>query len=525
MNQPDIIFIGAGINSLGAALILAEAGWRVLVLDRNDVPGGAVRTLELTLPGFQHDIGATNLTVLANSPFFKEREDRLRRHGVEFLKADCAFGSIAADGRFLGITTNREANLRAIAEFSREDAEAWKRWAADFDRCAPFLSGVFGSPAVAAGPLQYVFGHSADVPQDAAVALRGILLDSLRENLTARFQSDVVQAMIAAWGMHLDYAPDVSGGCWMPFLETNVDERMGISIARSGSGRVIRALCDAIEEVDGEVRTSQTVDRILFENGRAVGVRLAGGETIRATRAVAASVTPPALLKLTDGMLPPAETARAQAWKFGPGTFVIHLAMSGLPDWRAGDGARRSFYIHIAPSLDYLAAAYQQAMAGLLTADPVCLVAQPTLYDPSRAPAGKHVLWITVRAVPAVIRGDVAGRIRGPNWTDDVKDAFADRVLDLIQRHAPGIRRQILDRAIHSPAELERLNPNLGQGDLNAGSMHLSQFYGQRPFFGASRTPMPGLYLCGASTWPGSGANVGSGVLLAQLLLKEAQSC
>jgi len=159
-----------------------------------------------------------------------------------------------------------------------------------------------------------------------------------------------------------------------------------------------------------------------------------------------------------------------------------------------------------------------------LSARPFCVVAQPTIYDPSRAPRGKHVLWIMVRCVPAAIEGDAAGRIAGRAWTPEVKDAFADRVIDLIDDYAPGLRDRILARALHAPTDLEQLNPNLTGGGINAGSCHLDQFYGQRPFPGYARHRMPiaGLYVCGASTWPGPGASPGSGVLLAQRLLDDS---
>jgi phytoene dehydrogenase-like protein len=526
-DQPaDAIFIGAGINSLGAALRLSKAGWRVVVLDRNREPGGAIRTQELTLPGFRHDIGPMNLTVFANSPFYKEHAAELTRKGVVVLTANHPYGSVFSGGRFLGITTNLEANLRLIAAFSGADAEAWKAWDADFDRCAPILFRILGSPPAPARPLEYVFGESALVPEAARSALSGILLDSLRDNLSTRFESDAVRALVAAWGLHIDYAPDVAGGCWMPFLETNVDQRLGISLIQGGSGRLIDALVDLIRDTGGEVRCGQTVERVLIEGGRAVGVRLAGGEVVRCTRAVVASVTPPALVELTDGQLPAAVVRQARAWKFGPGTLVIHLALSGQLEWKAGDSARRSFYIHVGPSLNYLAAAYQQGMAGLLSTEPFFVVGQPTRYDPSRAPAGKHVLWVMVRAVPAVIRDDVAGTIRGPDWTPAVKEAFADRVLGVLESHAPGLRGKVLGRAVHSPTDMERLNPNLAGGDLNAGSQHLSQFYGRRPFPGYAgyRMPIPGLYMCGAATWPGGGASPGSGVLLARLLLAEKKA-
>jgi phytoene dehydrogenase-like protein len=223
---------------------------------------------------------------------------------------------------------------------------------------------------------------------------------------------------------------------------------------------------------------------------------------------------------MTGDQLPVAQVKRAQAWKYGPGTMLIHLALSGLPDWKS-EGARQAFYVNIGPSLDYLAAAYQQCMAGLLPTEPFCVVAQPTLYDPSRAPAGQHVLWIMVRGVPGDVRGDGAGYIGGRSWNDEVKEGFADRVLDLIETYAPGLRKKILGKAVISPLDFEMMNPNLVRGDINAGSQHLSQFYGRRPFpeFPHYTMPIERLYMCGAATWPGGGANPTSGTLLAQQLL------
>lgn len=428
VGDPDIIFIGAGINSLGAALVLAKEGWRVLVLDRNHMPGGAVRTMELTLPGFRHDIGAMNLSMFAGSPFYAEHKEALAEKGLELIKAKHSFGSLAADGRFLGIGTDLDANLNAIAQFSKSDAEAWKTWRADYDRCSPALFQILGSPAVSSGPLELVFGKNPDLPRKVGTPLRGILLDSLRANLGRRFESEVVQAMIAAWAMHLDYAPDVSGGCWMPFLETNGDERNGIPMARGGSGNMIRALVELIREYGGGVVTNQTVEQILVEKERAVGVRLANGRELRSTRGVVASVTPQAMVRLTAGHLPAAVTKAASDYRYGPGTLVIHLALSRLPDWK-DEAARRSFYVHIGPSLDYIAAAYQEGMAGLLASQPFLVVGQPTIYDPSRAPTGKHVLWIMMRAVPAEIRGDAAGIIKDHNWTPETAKKVADRAI------------------------------------------------------------------------------------------------
>jgi phytoene dehydrogenase-like protein len=211
--------------------------------------------------------------------------------------------------------------------------------------------------------------------------------------------------------------------------------------------------------------------------------------------------------------------AKIAKFRAGPGTMMIHLALSGLPDWKAGDELKKFAYVHLAPSFDVMASTYAQASAGLLPREPVLVVGQPTALDPSRAPDGKHVLWVQVRVLPADIRGDAANEITATHW-DEAKDAYAARVLALLERYAPGLSGKILGKAMFSPLDIERENPNLIGGDNLSGSHHLDQNFFFRPVFGWSRykTPVDGLYLCGASTWPGAGTGAGSGFMLAKML-------
>ena len=200
---------------------------------------------------------------------------------------------------------------------------------------------------------------------------------------------------------------------------------------------------------------------------------------------------------------------------------MIHLALDSLPDWSASEELKRFAYVHLAPSYDVMSAVYQEAMAGLLPREPVLVVGQPTALDPSRAPEGKHVLWVQVRVVPYEIKGDAFGTIAARNW-DEAKLAYTERVLDLIERYAPGLRTKILGSSIHSPLDLERANPNLVRGDSLSGSHHLDQNFLFRPFGGWSRyrTPIKDLYMVGASTWPGAGTGVGSGYMLGKMLAR-----
>jgi phytoene dehydrogenase-like protein len=251
-------------------------------------------------------------------------------------------------------------------------------------------------------------------------------------------------------------------------------------------------------------------------------VVLSDGRALNAKRAVIANLNPKVLFG--GDMLPPSAIPQkvhkaTDAFRAGPGTMMIHLAMDELPNWSAGAELKRFAYVHIAPDLAMMARVYAETMDGLLPGEPALVVGQPTAIDPSRAPEGKHVLWVQVRVLPAEIKGDAVGEITGRDW-NSVKDAYADRVIGILERYAPGTSDMIRARAVFSPADLERENANLIGGDNLSGSHHLDQNFLFRPIAGYSRYKMPirSLYMCGASTWPGAGTGAGSGFMLAKML-------
>jgi phytoene dehydrogenase-like protein len=323
---------------------------------------------------------------------------------------------------------------------------------------------------------------------------------------------------MAAWGMHLDFAPDCAGGALFPYLESMANQSFGMAIGQRGADTMVSALVRAIEAAGGEVRLGTEVKNIAVESSAAKGVVLAGGERIEATRAVIANIHPRVLFADLVSRPPPAAQRLAKL-RPGPATMMIHLALSDLPAWSAGAALRRFAYVHLAPSFAAMAKTYTEALDGLLPEEPVLVVGQPTAIDPSRAPAGRHVLWVQVRVLPSRIRGDAARSIAGHEW-GGVKEAYADRVIGMIERYAPGLSANILGRAVLSPADLERDNPNLVDGDSLAGSHHLDQNFLFRPAFGWSRyrTPIERLFMVGASTWPGAGTGAGSGFMLAKML-------
>jgi phytoene dehydrogenase-like protein len=306
-----------------------------------------------------------------------------------------------------------------------------------------------------------------------------------------------------------------------PFLEAFTDMRTGIAIAEGGASRLIDALAAVGAEAGAELRTKAEVARVVVDGGRAVGVELDSGERIGARRAVIAGVTPTMLYErlLADAAVPASLRRAAQRYRYGPGTLMVHLALSAPPSWEAGEDLARFAYVHVAPYVEDLAATYADACAGILPREPLLVVGQSSAVDPTRAKEGA-VLWVQVRALPAQIRGDSAGEIEARTW-DEAGEPYADRVMAKLERYAPGIGDLVLDRAVLTPADLERHNPNLVGGDSIAGSMHLRQNFLFRPFPAVRdyETGIDRLLMVGAATWPGAGVNAISGYNVARKLL------
>ncbi len=513
----DAVFIGAGHNSLASALHLAASGWKVAVFEQAAVAGGAVKSGPYTLPGFQHDWAAMNLSLFAGSPFMKVYGAELAQAGLEFAPVSNPFASVFPDGTWCGISTDATANHARIAGISQADAVTWARLTEGFATEAPHLFGLLGARMKLRALAYFGFKTLRAKGLGGTLDMTRFLLLAPRQWLTQSFESSKVQSMLGAWGMHLDFAPDVAGGALFPYLEGMAGQAFGMVLGKGGADTIIRALTTAIATRGGHIETSQTVSRILHSGGKARGILLADGREITARRAVIANVAPRELPRLT-GTTSDFDT-KLTAFSHAPGTMMVHLALSGLPDWKSGNELKSFAYVHISPSLDQMARTYQQAQAGLLPDEPVLVVGQPTTVDPSRAPAGQHTLWLQIRMAPGVIKGDAKGEIAAKDWAQ-AAEPFAQRALDILESHAPGTQAKILAKRIVPPTELEADNPNLVGGDQICGSHHLTQNFLFRPLRGYAdgSTPIQNLHLTGAAVWPGAGLGAGSGYLLAQKL-------
>jgi phytoene dehydrogenase-like protein len=523
MRTYDAVVVGAGHNGLAASVMLASAGWSVLVLERNEAPGGAVRTEEVTLPGFRHDLFATNMNLFAGSPFAAEFGEELARHGLTFARCEKPFGSVFPGDRFIGVSTDEAETLRTIEAVAPEDLDAWTKLAEWFGAVAPHIFPLLGTSIPSVKAAKALFRGSRVLGATWPLDLARLVLQSSRQFTEEHFSSPEVRALCASWGMHLDLPPDAPGGALFSFLETFASNMNGMVLAKGGASAMIDALVAVLEGLGGQIELATPVTQVVVEDGKASSVEVASGERVAANRAVIANLTPKVLFGplVPESALPVRFLERVDAFAHGPGGLMVHLAMDDLPDWRAGDHVKEWGYVHIGPYMEDMTLAYQRAVAGLLPERPMLIVGQPTAVDPSRAPRGKHVLWVQVRFVPSEIEGDAAGEIKGRDW-ETVREAYADRVLAIIEEYAPGTSDKVLGRHVLTPDDLEDYNPNLIGGDSLGGSHHPMQFAGLRPFPGWTkyRTPIDRLYMCGASTWPGAGLGAGSGYQLGKELTR-----
>ena len=295
------------------------------------------------------------------------------------------------------------------------------------------------------------------------------------------------------------------------------------SIVEGGAGKLPEAISALLRTRGGSVRTGADVTQVLTDAEGVIGVQLATGEQIVARKGVISTTPLPLLVDrlLSEQTVPTSMREAAKNYTFGPGTMMIHLALDSPIPWqdhRLGDVA----YVHLGPYVDDMARTYQQAKAGVLPDEPLLVVGQASGIDPSRVSIpGHHTAWVEVRMLPAEISGDSAGELGGLTW-DEASGPFTERVLDKLERYAPGLRSHIVGSTTLTPLDLERANPNLVGGDSVSGSHHQNQLFGMRPSMELARysTPVKGLYIAGAGTWPGGGVNAVSGQLAAERLLQ-----
>lgn len=524
MGVYDAIFVGSGINSLVGAAVLARAGWKVCVLERNSWFGGAIRTAEITEPGFLHDIFSGWHPLFAGSEAYALLKGELHARGLQYLNTEYPTAALLPDGSSAFLSTSHQKNCEHFEELGKGDGAAWAATVTAFAPKADIAFGLLNTELWSLAGLRLLARAIRRLRVRGTLEFTAELLGSSRDWLTQTFTSPQLHGLLAPWVLHMGLGPDSVGSGFMNKLIAVALEMGGMPIPRGGGARLVEALVKLILDSGGELYLVSPVNRVVVNSGRAVGVRTAEKEW-RARRAVICSVTPQQLyLQLLEGTEPPEWVrSKARQFRYGRGDMQIHLALSEQPHWPGGDERLlRTAIVHVCAGLNGVSRAVNEAERDLLPADPTVVVGQPMAVDPSRAPQGRWILWLQLQELPRSPRGDAAGELATEgSWTEELRERFADRVIAKLARQVPNLESVLRKRVVLSPADLAANNINLVGGDPYAGSCAPDQFFLWRPLAGlpGHRTPVGGLYHIGASTHPGPGLHGASGLMVAKTLL------
>jgi phytoene dehydrogenase-like protein len=523
----DIVLIGGGHNGLVCAAYLAAAGLRVTVLERREVLGGAAVTEEFH-PGFRNSVAAYTVSLL-NPRVIADLE--LARHGLKIVERKVGNFLPLEDGYLLagpGLTRDE------VAKFSPRDADRLPEYEARLETVADALrrmvletppnlreggwAGALPELLKAAGLGGRLGGLSMTAKRD----LLDLFSKSAGDWLDGWFESDPIKALFGFDSIVGNFAsPYTPGSAYvlLHHLFGEVNGKKGAwGHAIGGMGAITQAMAACCRERGVVLRTGAAVREVIAEKGRASGVVLENGETVRA-RAVVSNLNPKLLFggSMVDPDLLPADfRERIAHYRCGSGTFRMNLALSGLPRFSClpEPGDHLTAGIIIAPSLDYMDRAYVDARREGVSRDPVIEMLIPSTLDDTLAPPGRHVASLFCQHVAPVLPG-------GRDW-DESRDAVADRMIDTVERWAPGFKASVLGRQVLSPKDLERTFGLVG-GDIFHGALSLDQLFSARPVLGHAdhRSPIKGLYQCGSGTHPGGGVTGAPGHNAAREVLKD----
>jgi phytoene dehydrogenase-like protein len=507
----DAVVIGAGPNGLVAANVLADAGWDVLVLEAQAEPGGAVRTAEITAPGFRNDVFSAYYP-LANPPAPLARLD-LESHGLRWAQAPAVVAHPRLDGPAAVLERAPDDTAARLEASHVGDGDAWlalhERWLREGRAVLDAFMAPFPPVTQSARALVRVG------PRNVLPLLRTLLLP-VRRLGDELFRGEAAKLLLAGNALHADVPPDAPPSGFLGWLLAGLGQDVGFPTPVGGAGELTAALVRRLEGAGGRLSCGSPVERVLVEGGRASGV-VVTGTFVGARRAVLADVDAEVLLRRLVGVdhLPERVVTALGTFQRSWATIKVDWAVGTEIPWR-DPSVGRAGTVHLADSLDELALQAAAISGGHVPTDPFVVLGQMTTADPTRSPPGTESAWAYTH-VPFDVRFDGGTR----SLTDADVQQVVDRIEARVEEHAPGFRERVLARHVLAPTDLERHDANLVEGDHAGGTNQLHQQLVFRPLPGLGRptTPVRGLYLASASAHPGGGVHGACGTNAARAAL------
>jgi phytoene dehydrogenase-like protein len=511
--QFDIVVAGAGHNSLVAAAYLAKAGYRCLVLEGRAVLGGNCVTEELTLPGFRHDSCGTAHVLLQDSPMLRNDELGLGDYGLEYIHPEIVVHAPFPDGSYLTQWHDLDRTCEEFAKFSRKDATAYRRMITEYEAVKPLFDAASYTPIGFGKPIN---DRLAEHP-DGRKWQRRVAM-SAWEIIRDNFEDDHCRSFMLWMAFQTVVPPEWPMTGRLAYSLVCGRQRWSWCVPKGGSGAFTDALVRLIAAHDGAALTGKSVERLIVENDRCVGVECADGSSYRAAKAVLSTIHIKHLVEMAPRKLWDDDFVDGVAtWQGGPTLFVTHYATSEPMRFAVADGSvAPTAAAMLSTPTRALRMGYDFACGVANTEEPVLLAVCPTIADASQAPPGQHTLKV-LGMQPYDLK-------EGPAHWDTIKQRVSDANLNWLRRFATNLTNdKILARVVESPLDLERRNPHNWHGSCHAGAQNAAQSAALRPVPGWAqhRMPIPGLYQTGATTHPGGSISGGPGRNAAAVMLKD----
>jgi phytoene dehydrogenase-like protein len=503
----DAVVVGGGHNGLVAGITLADAGWDVVVLEATAQAGGAVRTAEFTAPGFRSDVFSAFYPLGVASPVL--RNLGLPEFGLRWRHAPVVLAHLFEDGRAAVLSRDVERTAESVESFATGDGDAWRAMVGQWNEIGEAVLAALFQPFP---PVRSGLRLARQLGTAELLRLARLAVQPVRRTAEERFRGEGAALLLAGNALHTDLTPEAAGSAIFGWLLAMLGSTVGYPVPEGGAGALVAALTGRLRAAGGRLICEAPVEAVLMTGGKASGIRLRDGRTVRARRGVLADVPAPTLYRdlVGEQHLPSRLRADLDAFEWDAGTVKVDWALSAPPPWTAA-AAREAGTIHLGADLDGLTRYAADLTQRRVPAQPFLLFGQMTTADPSRSPAGTESAW----AYTHVPRASIT--------SPDELARHVQRIEETVERHAPGFGSSILARHVMGPADLQEANPSLVGGAINGGTsaLHQQLIFRPVPGLGRAETVVPGLFLASSSAHPGGGVHGGPGHNAALAALRD----